>query len=91
MDCLWTIELHPAKQITLECEQIALEYKDGCVFDFMEILAGVSSGSPVLGRYCGVLNYSLTFERKGNMSIRFVSDADKEFRGFHCSYNVFKG
>lgn len=91
MECLWTIQLHPAMQITLECDEIALEYEKDCTFDYMEILAGPSPASAVLGRYCGVLNYSLTFEREGNMSIRFVSDPDKEFGGFRCAYNVFKG
>ncbi|KAL9955531.1 hypothetical protein ACROYT_G036867 [Oculina patagonica] len=90
MDCLWTIQLHPAMQITLECDEIALEYKEGCIFDFIEILAGPSPDSPVMGRYCGVLNHSLTFERDGNMSIRFISDRDKEFHGFRCAYNIFK-
>lgn len=78
-------------QITLECDEIALEYKEGCIFDFIEILAGPSPDSPVMGRYCGVLNHSLTFERGGNMSIRFISDRDKEFHGFRCAYNIFKG
>ena len=91
MDCLWTIQLHPAMLITLECDEIAVEYEQDCTFDFMEILAGPSPDSPVLGRYCGVFNYTLTFEREGNMSIRFESDPDKEFRGFRCAYNVFKG
>ena len=44
-----------------------------------------------MGRYCGILNDSLTFERDGNMSIRFKSDSDKEFHGFRCAYNIFKG
>lgn len=91
MECLWTIQLYPAMQITLECDEIALEYEKDCPFDYMEILAGPSPDSAVLGRYCGVLNYSLTFEREGNMSIRFVSDPDEEFGGFRCAYNVFKG
>ena len=77
--------------ITLECHKVALEYKEGCVFDYIEILAGVSPSSPVLGRYCGVYNNSLTFERDGNMSIKFVSDKDKEFHGFRCEYNIYKG
>lgn len=91
MDCLWTIELHPAMLIPLECDGIAIEKEDGCPFDFMEILAGVSLDSSALGRYCGNLNHSLTFERDGNISIRFVSDSDKENKGFRCSFNVFKG
>lgn len=78
-------------QITLKCDEIALEYEESCDFDYIEILAGLSSDSPVMGRYCGVLNHSLTFERDGNMSMRFKSDRDKEFHGFHCAYNVDKG
>ena len=91
MDCMWTIQLHPAMQIALKCDEIALEYQEDCDFDYIEILAGLSSDSPVMGRYCGVLNHSLTFERDGNMSIRFKSDSDKEFHGFRCAYNVDKG
>ena len=89
--CLWTIQLHPSVLITLECNEFSLEYKEGCIFDYMELLAGVSSDSPVLGRYCGVHNESLVFERQGNISIKFGSDKDKEFKGFHCTYNVYKG
>ena len=91
MDCLWTIQLHPSILITLECQELALEYNEGCTFDYMEILAGVTLGSSVLGRYCGVYKDSLTFERDGNMSIRFVSDKDNEFHGFRCEYNIHKG
>ena len=92
MDCLWTIKLHPSMLIALECHDIALEYEEDCRFDYMEILAGVSlDDAPVLGRFCGIYNHSLKFERDGNMSIRFVSDADKESSGFRCAYNVDKG
>ena len=78
--------------IAVECHDIAVEYEEDCRFDYMEILAGVSvDDAPVLGRFCGIYNHSLKFERDGNMSIRFVSDADKELSGFRCAYNVDKG
>lgn len=91
LNCLWQIELHPSVLIILECHDFALEQKEGCSFDYMEVLAGVSPDSPVIGRYCGAHNETLVFEREGNISIKFKSDGDKEFRGFRCAYNIYKG
>ena len=85
------IQLHPSVFINVECHDFALEQKEGCVFDYMEVLAGVSSDAPVIGRYCGIHNETLIFARQGNISIKFVSDKDKEFGGFHCTYKVGKG
>ena len=90
MDCLWTIALHPALQITLEFNDFALELEDGCRFDYAEILAGLSTDSPVVARYCGFAAPQ-TYTRQGNVSIRFVSDSDTELTGFLCTYSVIKG
>ncbi|XP_068761150.1 bone morphogenetic protein 1-like isoform X2 [Montipora capricornis] len=90
LDCLWMIQLHPSVFISVECHDFALEQKEGCLFDYMEVLAGVSSDAPVIKRYCGIHNETLIFARQGNISIKFVSDKDKEFGGFRCTYKVSK-
>ena len=91
MDCLWTIQLHPAMLIPLVCDEIAIEKEEDCPYDYMEILEGDGLHSTVIERHCGVLNRSLTVERNGSLSIRFVSDQDKENKGFRCSYNILRG
>ena len=91
MDCLWTIQLHPAMLIPLVCDEIAIEKEEGCPYDYMEILEGDGLHSTVIERHCGVLNRSLTVERNGSLSIRFVSDQDKENKGFRCSFNILRG
>ena len=91
MDCLWTIQLHPAMLIPLVCDEIAIEKEEGCPYDYMEILEGDGLHSTVIERHCGVLNRSLTIERNGSLSIRFVSDQDKENKGFRCSYDILRG
>ena len=91
MDCLWTIQLHPAMLIPLVCDEISIEKEEDCPYDYMEILEGDGLHSTVIERHCGVLNRSLTVERNGSLSIRFVSDQDKENKGFRCSYNILRG
>ena len=77
--------------IPLVCDEIVIEKKEGCSYDYMEILEGDVLHSIVIERHCGVLNRSLTVERNGSLSIRFVSDQDQEYKGFFCSYNILRG
>ncbi|XP_022801458.1 uncharacterized protein LOC111339133 [Stylophora pistillata] len=77
--------------IPLACENIAIEKEEGCPYDYMEILEGDGLSSTVIERHCGVLNRSVTVERNGSLSIRFVSHKDKENKGFRCSYNIVRG
>ena len=51
MDCLWTIQLHPAMLILLVCDEIVIEKKEGCSYDYMEILEGDGLHSIVIERH----------------------------------------
>ena len=89
MDCMWGILVHPLAEIVLTIHVLHVEEDSKnpgrCVYDYVEVRAGLQRDSTLLARYCGKVNTTI-FTRQGNMSLLFVSDQDKEYVGLNSSY-----
>ncbi|XP_048584552.1 SCO-spondin isoform X3 [Nematostella vectensis] len=86
-DCLWSIQVNSLLEITLNITTLDTEHNDNCTFDYVEVYAGVSMGAPLIGRHCGLAE-GLSYARRGNLSVRFVSDGDREKMGFLATYTT---
>ncbi|XP_048584559.1 uncharacterized protein LOC116603455 isoform X2 [Nematostella vectensis] len=86
-DCLWSIRVNSLLEITLNITTLDTKHNDNCTFDYVEVYAGVSMGAPLIGRHCGLAE-GLSYARRGNLSVRFVSDGDREKMGFLATYTT---
>ena len=89
LNCAWLIDLGLEYSIILTFHKFILEKKEDCPYDFLSVQEGNSSDSPQITKICGdILPPDIT--TKGPTRILFVADSDKEFEGFHMTYEAYE-
>ncbi|XP_044580378.1 bone morphogenetic protein 1 homolog [Cotesia glomerata] len=54
--CEWRIRASDGKRITLKINSLSIHPSYLCLLDYLEVRNGVSPDSPVIARYCGIIN-----------------------------------
>ncbi|CAH3189885.1 unnamed protein product, partial [Porites lobata] len=72
---------------TLTFHKFMLEKNEECKYDWLSVQEGNSTTSPEITRVCGDV-LPLIIEAPGPVRIAFNTDGDKEFEGFHITYQA---
>uniref|UniRef100_A0A8C5M9H6 Ovochymase-2 n=1 Tax=Leptobrachium leishanense TaxID=445787 RepID=A0A8C5M9H6_9ANUR len=82
--CTWKITVAADKQLQIAFTDFALQPAViGACPDYVEIFDGDKSGAPILGRFCGFSTPS-PLKTTGNTAvIKFITNHDIVYRGFH--------
>ncbi|CAK8682879.1 unnamed protein product [Clavelina lepadiformis] len=94
-DCVWQFIVDPAYHfdVTFD-ENFHIEWKEGCLYDYVAVYDGMSEYSPVLGKYCGTAGDSSIPPEDPlkssieQMTIRFRSDFSQEHIGFKANWDA---
>ncbi|XP_019640486.1 PREDICTED: CUB and sushi domain-containing protein 1-like [Branchiostoma belcheri] len=87
MDCSWTITAPSAIQLDF-VETFDIESGDNCPYDYVQVLEGPVSSSPVLGKFCGNTPPP-TLRTTGNvMTVQFHTDRSVPRAGFKAKYSI---
>jgi len=63
-----------------------IETSEDCDYDYLQVVDGPFSYSPLIGRYCGRLQPPLIESTGRYLWLRFHSDDSIEYIGFHIVY-----
>ncbi|TRY89102.1 hypothetical protein DNTS_004573 [Danionella cerebrum] len=86
--CRWRITVPQGRRVTLTINDLRLEEHINCIFDFIEILNGLSPKAPILGRLCGTVPAGTQLKSSGNtMIVIFNTDASGSNGGFTAEYS----
>ena len=85
--CVWLIDLGYGYRTTLTFHKFMLEKNEKCSYDWLSVQEGNSTSSPEITRVCGDVLPPI-IETTGSVRIAFIADADKEFEGFHITYQA---
>ncbi|KAI8501685.1 hypothetical protein Bbelb_209560 [Branchiostoma belcheri] len=85
-DCSWTITAPSA--IQLDFVMFDVEFQQSCRYDYVRVVDGRGSASPMLGKFCGS-TLPPTVRTVGNvMSVQFRSDGSGSRAGFKAKYSI---
>jgi len=85
--CVWLIDLGYGYHTTLTFHKFMLEKNEKCSYDWLSVREGNSTSSPEITRVCGDVLPPI-IEATGPVTIAFNTDSDKEFEGFHITYQA---
>ncbi|XP_053268342.1 cubilin [Pleuronectes platessa] len=87
--CHWEIMVPPGRRITLTINDLRLEDSgSSCVFDYVDVLNGLTDNAPRLQRLCGTVPAGTQVRSSGNtMTVVFRTDASESNGGFTASYS----
>ncbi|XP_069741942.1 tolloid-like protein 2 [Narcine bancroftii] len=80
--CVWQLVAPARYRISLQFEVLELEGNDVCKYDYVEIYSGLSSGSKLHGRFCGLVKPDIITSQFNSMRIEFNSDNTVSKKGF---------
>ena len=72
--------------VRLRFNTFELELKSRCSYDFVVVRDGASSGSTLIGKYCGNTRPNVTISTGRALYVTFKSDGSVTKRGFSASY-----
>lgn len=88
--CAWIIQVQPGDKVVLSFESFALEDNAVCKYDYVQIRDGLSSKSPMIGKFCGA-SRPATITSTGNyLWIGFRSDSSATEQGFKAVWTTEK-
>ncbi|XP_048237900.1 cubilin-like isoform X1 [Haliotis rufescens] len=90
-DCVWTVEVAPAKRIIFTFASLAIETHPNCSYDYLELRDGQLDSSTLLNRYCSTTSPA-PVQTTGNAAwVKFHSDQSLSDSGFHITYATIDG
>jgi bacillolysin len=82
-----TIAPTGAVSVSLEFLEFSVEAATGCIYDYMIVYDGPSTGSPAIGTYCNTVPPPSVINSTGNaITIQFSSDEGLEEDGFKIAW-----
>ncbi|BES95605.1 calcium ion Hypothetical protein [Nesidiocoris tenuis] len=87
-ECIWKVTVSQGSVISLTIVDIDLETHSTCNLDYLELRDGISSRSPLLGRYCTSNHPFAIMSTSNAMFIKFRSDISRSGRGFNIKFNT---
>lgn len=88
--CAWIIQVQPGDKIVLSFESFALEDDAVCKYDYVQILDGLSSKSPLIGKFCGTSRPATITSTENYLWIGFRSDSSATEQGFKAVWTTEK-
>uniref|UniRef100_A0A8D9B309 Metalloendopeptidase n=2 Tax=Cacopsylla melanoneura TaxID=428564 RepID=A0A8D9B309_9HEMI len=90
MDCDWTIEAEPGKNVQLTFLTFDIETNKDCEYDYVEVYSGLDSSvsQASYGRFCGNTNPTDIISISEGLLVRFRSDDTVTGKGFSASYTA---
>ncbi|XP_034427678.1 cubilin [Hippoglossus hippoglossus] len=87
--CHWEMIVPPGRRVTLTINDLRLEDSgSSCVFDYVDVLNGLTDNAPRLQRFCGTVPAGTQVHSSGNtMTVVFRTDASESNGGFMASYS----
>lgn len=90
-ECTWIINSpvdirYP--EIVLKFRQLDIEAQPLCSYDYVEVGYGNISEKNIIGKFCGQIKPRPIKSRSRVIWLRFVSDAEKTYKGFLASWKV---
>ncbi|XP_023245166.1 tolloid-like protein 2 [Copidosoma floridanum] len=89
MDCDWTIEAPPGKNVHLNFLSFNLEDETDCSYDWVEVHSGLDTSSPSYGRLCGSSNTTDIISINEALLVRFRTDDTIAKSGFAATYYAY--
>ena len=93
LDFTQTITPDNGGKLSITFTSFTLESNTGCTWDYLEIYNGPSTGSPLLGRFCGSTNPG-TFTStaaNGELTFKFHSDGSGNYAGWSANLSCTAG
>lgn len=88
--CTWIIEVQPGDKVVLSFESFALEDNAFCDYDYLIIRDGLSSRSPLIGKFCGTSRPATITSTDNYLWILFRSDSSTTSQGFKAVWTSEK-
>ncbi|MGH0150723.1 UNVERIFIED_CONTAM: hypothetical protein FKN15_032572 [Acipenser sinensis] len=86
--CAWLLEAPEGHTITLTFTYFDVEPHTECKWDSVTIMNGGSSGSPVIGQYCGTNSPGTIQSGSNKLVVVFVSDHSVQAGGFYATWTT---
>jgi len=83
-----TFEFRQNIYISFLFQEIDIEDKTKCPFDYVEVFSGTGPQAPSLGRFCGKQPPRMVKSRGHKMAIKFHSDKMVNSKGFRARYTA---
>lgn len=91
LDCVWHIIMswNNVSRITFQLMDIEESHSNtsDCIYDYLEIIDGISLHDPVIGRFCGTQLPNEIISSTNKLLIHFHSDDFLNKQGFKLSYS----
>lgn len=84
--CVWTITVARGTQIILTFADFDIEDHSQCAYDYVKVIDGDTSLSPVLGTFCGSTTPDPQRSSSNTMRIEWQSDYSVSGNGFQATY-----
>ncbi|XP_013879229.1 cubilin [Austrofundulus limnaeus] len=86
--CRWELVVTPGRRVTLTINDLRLEGSgSSCVFDYVDVLNGLTADAPRLQRFCGTVPAGTQVRSSSNtMTVVFNTDASVSNGGFMATY-----
>ncbi|KTF87440.1 hypothetical protein cypCar_00025640 [Cyprinus carpio] len=86
--CRWRITVPSGRRVTLTINDLRLEEHGTCMFDYVEVINGLTPSAPHLGRLCGTIPAGTQLKSSGNtMLVIFSTDSSVSNGGFTADYS----
>jgi len=86
-ECTWKINLPVGRQISVRFTDFDLEDHGSCNYDFLEARNGLTTTSPLIGRYCGTQMPAAFSSSANTLFLKFKSDYSTVGRGFRLYFD----
>lgn len=87
----WSIQVPHGYSIKLEFNDIfKIEFKPNCQADYLVVYDGLTTGSPMIGKFCGSDKPSNLFLFGPNVLVAFISNNEYQSSGFSANYTAIK-
>ncbi|XP_046880031.1 cubilin [Hypomesus transpacificus] len=85
--CAWLLEAPEGHTITLTFTYFHVEAHSQCSWDSVTIFNGASSGSPIIGQYCGITSPGTIKSGSNKMVVVFLADHLVAHGGFAATWS----
>ncbi|CAL8311895.1 unnamed protein product [Merluccius merluccius] len=89
IDCIWVIAVPNGELVQIDFEgEFYIEPTSSCLYDYLELRDGATSGSDPIARLCGTTRPSTQHATGSVMFLRFRTDTSVTHKGFKAKYSI---
>ncbi|KAG5267002.1 hypothetical protein AALO_G00238700 [Alosa alosa] len=87
INCTWRIMQPGNGIITINFQNISLEYQSTCAYDSISVYDGPTPSSPLLAKMCGDQYNRVVKSTRNDVTVVFATDSSGTESGFHAEYS----